>query len=257
MREGSFDVAEIPLKTWPESFEAVVQGRKTHEWRKDDRVPPFAIGDVLMLREFFPCELCKGTGRARCGAAEVCCPEPHGKFSGREHKVYVNFITRGEFGVPDGWICMSIGRDYIPPPARDPRADPKPGDRVQSVGGRETCYVLEVFWDPRISPRGLAAQAARDLTNCRAAGVECRARRKEGAVPKSDMSDACVGPGCFNSATVMIVPHGKWKNIKPKLACQKCAPGMAAAYKTEPSAAVAGWADVHRLTRGASSSVGK
>ncbi len=142
-------MAEIPLKTWPESFEAVVQGRKTHEWRKDDRVPPFAIGDVLMLREFFPCELCKGTGRARCGAAEVCCPEPHGKFSGREHKVYVNFITRGEFGVPDGWICMSIGRDYIPPPARDPRADPKPGDRVQSVGGRETCYVLEVFSDPR------------------------------------------------------------------------------------------------------------
>lgn len=74
---------------------------------------------------------------------------------------------------------------------------------------------------------------------------------------KNDSSDACSGAGCFNSATVMIVPRGKWKNVKPKLACQKCAPGIEAAYKTEPGAAVAGWADVHRLTRGASSSAGK
>lgn len=48
------------LKTWPRPFEAVLHGTKTHEIRKADR--PFAVGDVLMLREWDP-ETRQYTGR--------------------------------------------------------------------------------------------------------------------------------------------------------------------------------------------------
>ena len=38
------------LKTWPLYFEAVNEGRKTFEVRKDDR--PFKTGDFLFLKEW-------------------------------------------------------------------------------------------------------------------------------------------------------------------------------------------------------------
>lgn len=38
------------LRTWPRYYQAVVEGRKTFEVRKDDRA--FAVGDVLHLVEW-------------------------------------------------------------------------------------------------------------------------------------------------------------------------------------------------------------
>lgn len=38
------------LKTWPAYFQAIVEGRKTFELRKNDR--SFNVGDTLHLREF-------------------------------------------------------------------------------------------------------------------------------------------------------------------------------------------------------------
>lgn len=40
------------LKTWPDSFQAVSDGAKTFELRRDDR--GFAVGDVLVLQEYEP-----------------------------------------------------------------------------------------------------------------------------------------------------------------------------------------------------------
>jgi hypothetical protein len=38
------------LKSWPEFFNAILEGRKRHELRRNDR--DFCVGDVLRLREF-------------------------------------------------------------------------------------------------------------------------------------------------------------------------------------------------------------
>lgn len=40
------------LKTWPEYFEAILDGTKTFELRKNDR--GFQVGDLLVLQEYVP-----------------------------------------------------------------------------------------------------------------------------------------------------------------------------------------------------------
>jgi hypothetical protein len=40
------------LKTWPEGFAAIVEGRKRHEVRRWDR--DYRVGDELILREWDP-----------------------------------------------------------------------------------------------------------------------------------------------------------------------------------------------------------
>jgi hypothetical protein len=55
------DHAEHQLKCWPEFFEAIVAGEKTHDLRRaDDR--DFHVGDTLLLQEFDP-EARRYTGR--------------------------------------------------------------------------------------------------------------------------------------------------------------------------------------------------
>lgn len=50
------------LKCWPGSFEAIMHGEKTFEYRKNDR--DFQVGDVLILHEFIPPSLCLGPSKA-------------------------------------------------------------------------------------------------------------------------------------------------------------------------------------------------
>lgn len=47
-------MSEHELKTWPEPFAAVRSDEKLAEFRRDDREPRFAVGDVLVLREWEP-----------------------------------------------------------------------------------------------------------------------------------------------------------------------------------------------------------
>ena len=78
------------LKTWPDAFSAVWEGSKTHEFRRDDRDPPFAIGDLLELVYFDPL---KGTPRRNPPIISAA----------------VTHVSRGpDHKIPDGFCVMSI-----------------------------------------------------------------------------------------------------------------------------------------------------
>jgi hypothetical protein len=71
---GSTGHVHHTLKCWPEFFEAIAMGRKTHDLRRsDDR--KFHVGQLLCLREFDP---------------------KIGRYSGREIVVCITYITSGD-----------------------------------------------------------------------------------------------------------------------------------------------------------------
>lgn len=74
------------LKTWPEYFDAIVEGSKNFEVRKADR--DFAVGETLLLQKFDP---------------------KTQKYSGQEMKVEITYILKGgSFGIEDGYVVMGI-----------------------------------------------------------------------------------------------------------------------------------------------------
>jgi hypothetical protein len=99
------------LKTWREPFQAVFDGRKTHEFRaEDNRI--FCEEDVLILQEFDHCALCDAKGHvAKLSGIEVCpkCAGEKGRYSGREVECRVTYISRAPlYGFPKGFVAMSI-----------------------------------------------------------------------------------------------------------------------------------------------------
>lgn len=114
---------EHELKTWPEPFRAVIDGRKCYEIRRDDR--GFAVGDVLHLREYergpqnFECSNCgevmseysqfEEYQHDSCGGLVV---ERNGfGYTGRGIRVRVRYMTPGgSWGLPSGLCVMSIER---------------------------------------------------------------------------------------------------------------------------------------------------
>jgi hypothetical protein len=74
------------LKTWPGPFVAMREGKKTFEFRKDDR--GYRVGDMLVLREWTP---------------------DSQSYLGPEMVRWVTYIARGPaFGIPDGYCIMSV-----------------------------------------------------------------------------------------------------------------------------------------------------
>ncbi len=76
---------EHRLKIWPHYFDAVSCCRKTVELREDDR--GYARLDTLLLQEFDPVDQ---------------------KYTGRECRVLVTHITRGEAWLQPGIVALSI-----------------------------------------------------------------------------------------------------------------------------------------------------
>lgn len=78
---------EHALKTWPEHFSAVKRGAKRAELRKDDKQPPFCVGDNLVLQEWEPTRQL---------------------FTGRVVVRRVTHVARGGV-IPEGYALLSIG----------------------------------------------------------------------------------------------------------------------------------------------------
>ena len=92
------------LKTWADPFEAVWDGRKQYEIRKDDR--DFHVGDSLHLFEFVPHDRCEGSGHYDF---RQCCETPHGLYTGRELHARVTYKTEGgKWGLPQGLCVLGI-----------------------------------------------------------------------------------------------------------------------------------------------------
>jgi hypothetical protein len=82
-------VSTHELKTWPDPFRAILDGRKRHEIRVDDR--GYEEGDVLHLLEW---ERDKPDGQ---------------RYTGRALTVRVTYKTEGgHWGLPNGVCVMSI-----------------------------------------------------------------------------------------------------------------------------------------------------
>ena len=83
------------LKCWPGPFQATMDGRKTFEWRKDDR--DYNEGDTLLLREWDPTPVlhCSATG-----------------YTKRTLAMRVTYVLRGRFDVPPGYVIMAI--QFVP-----------------------------------------------------------------------------------------------------------------------------------------------
>jgi len=74
------------LKTWPGVYQATLDKKKKAEFRKNDQ--GFEVNDILILREWEPDKQ---------------------SYTGRTLKVRVVHIVRGpDFGIPDGYVMMSI-----------------------------------------------------------------------------------------------------------------------------------------------------
>lgn len=101
------------LKCWSEPFQAVVDGKKTHEIRKDDR--GFEVHDVLHLREFEHCTGChaglldEGLRENGISPGYPCCGGKKGEYTGREVWAVVTYITRDTlWGLTEGTVVLSI-----------------------------------------------------------------------------------------------------------------------------------------------------
>jgi hypothetical protein len=74
------------LKTWPVYYQAIADGSKTFEVRKNDR--RFEVGDVLDLREWDP---------------------QTGAFTGREMGKVVSYVMRGgAFGIDPDFCVLGF-----------------------------------------------------------------------------------------------------------------------------------------------------
>lgn len=82
------------LKCWPEPFQAILDGRKRFEFRRDDR--GYAVGDILDLHEWDP--------HTRYYRRH----EIDGLTVYRAERQRVTYILRGLHGVPEGFVVMSI-----------------------------------------------------------------------------------------------------------------------------------------------------
>jgi hypothetical protein len=128
-------VTDHPLKTWPEYFQAIVEGRKPFEYRFNDRDPPFREGDTLHLREWVP-------PPADFVPADE--DDVGGYYTGRELRKRVTYILDDRLGptMKAGFVVMGLGPLHVGPdiepspwvPMSDPRDIKVVGKNLEEFG---------------------------------------------------------------------------------------------------------------------------
>lgn len=78
-------MAHHHLKTWPEPFQAVWDGLKPFEIRKNDR--GFRVGDTLTLQEWYP---------------------ESEQWGARIISASIKYILNGKFGLNDGYVALAL-----------------------------------------------------------------------------------------------------------------------------------------------------
>lgn len=78
------------LKTWPPYFEAIEQGIKTFELRRDDR--GFKVGDWLNLREWDPMT---------------------STYTGRDHQVQILYMIDQHAGLQPGYVVLGLDTERL------------------------------------------------------------------------------------------------------------------------------------------------
>lgn len=87
------------LKSWPDTFGAVLDGTKRHEVRKADR--DYADGDTITLKEFIPDDT-QEEGKPTTG-----------RYTGREWHGVIRYISvPGSFGLPRDLCCFTIAERF-------------------------------------------------------------------------------------------------------------------------------------------------
>lgn len=82
-------MSEHELKTHPTPFKALWDGKKTFEYRVNDR--NYQEGDTLRLREWAPMS---------------------GRYSGYEIEAKVTYVLKEGYGLPAGFCVMSIEETF-------------------------------------------------------------------------------------------------------------------------------------------------
>lgn len=92
------------LKTWPEFFNATRNGEKRFELRRNDRTPPFQVGDQLLLKEWDP-NIRPPVGATTYEATRL------NRYTGREILVRVDWIMGADVA-RFGGVC-ALDMDYV------------------------------------------------------------------------------------------------------------------------------------------------
>ena len=94
------------LKTWRGPFDAILDGRKQFEVRRDERI--YSVGDHVRLREWV---LCGCVGGVDVMTDEVCavCDGKGGGYTGRETSVIVSFVVRTS-DAPREWGLLFLSQ---------------------------------------------------------------------------------------------------------------------------------------------------
>jgi len=98
------------LKTWPASFNAIWEGKKLYELRKDDR--SYRLGDQLKLLEWVPShtDSCEWVDN-HCVKCNRKSGDPlEGSYTNRHISAEISYITKsGEFpGLEEGFSILGI-----------------------------------------------------------------------------------------------------------------------------------------------------